>query len=508
VHSTNSQTAWVGFSGFDTGHIFKTTNGGQSWTDVSGTLPNAPLNAIVVDPADPSQIYVGTDVGVFKSNDGGTTWLAQSIGLPNVGVMDLVLNRAGSRLFAFTHGRGAWVSDRTTVGGPTPTPTQTPGGATATPTRTVTPVIGAPSNDDFNSAVVIASLPFNLIETTTAATTAPDDPASCGSLFTSTDSNSVWFRFTAPSAGNLTVTTAGSSYDTVLSVWTGNRGSLALVTCNDDVAPGNLQSAVGFVASAGTTYFIEVTQFDTPGGGTLVLNASGSFGGAPSLTPTPTQPQGAPTFTPTPTRTATATATRTSTPTATQQAGGGTAGKNLTVAAEGNAVQLTWQAGNASGFMVVRLANGNLSAPYATLPAGTTSFTDFDAPIGLDCYAIFPNNTGTQSDIMCAQVGFGQLSGAPQTFRVALNQTGTATLNWQAPVGITPTGYLLYSGLSGLSVVPPTQTSTTFPTAGVTCFAVGTLTNSGLIGYTNLLCGLSGFTNIPPVVSGAQAAVK
>ncbi len=501
VHPTNSQTAWVTVSGFDTGHVWKTTNSGQTWTDSSGTLPNAPANAVVVDPADPNQVYVGTDVGVFKSVDGGTSWLAMNTGLPNVGIMDLVLNRAGTRLFAFSHGRGAFVADRTTVGGPTSTPTPT--GATATPTPTLTVPVGPVPNDDFNNATVIPSLPFNVVESTTQATTAGDDPQSCGSQVTPTDSNSVWFRFTAPSAGTLTLSTAGSSYDTVLSVWTGQRGSLNLVACNDDAVPGSLlTSLVNFPASGGTTYSIEVTEFGSPGGGSLNFTATGSFGGVTStLTPTPTQP-GAATLTPTPTRTSTATPTRTPTftptSTATQQVGSGVAGRNLAIGADNNNVQLTWEAGNASGFAIARLANGNLSFPYATVPAGTTTFTDFAAPAGLDCYAVFPNGTGTQSDIMCAQVGFGQLNGAPQTFRASLKQTSNATLTWQPPLGGGQTSFLVYSQLSGFFTFDQFTNSTVLPTSGLVCFAVGTLNNSGLAGYTNLLCGLSGFTNIQP----------
>jgi len=131
-------------SGFDTGHLFKTTNGGLNWSDSSVTLPNAPANSVVVDPADGQIVYVGTDVGVFKSANGGASWSQLSAGMPNVAVMDLVLNRVGTRLFAFTHGRGAYVADRSGTGDPTLTPTAvavsvTPTSA-GTSTRTPTPL--------------------------------------------------------------------------------------------------------------------------------------------------------------------------------------------------------------------------------------------------------------------------------------------------------------------------------------------------------------------------------
>ncbi|MBI4491752.1 MAG: hypothetical protein HY690_03055, partial [Chloroflexi bacterium] len=140
VHPANNLIAYVAFSGFDSstastpGHVYRTTDGGLSWTNVSGTLPDAPANAIVIDPADPNLLYVGTDVGVFKSTDAAVSWVSLSAGLPNVVINDLVLNRAGTRLFAFTHGRGVYAADRT---GMAATPTTVPtSGATPTPTAT------------------------------------------------------------------------------------------------------------------------------------------------------------------------------------------------------------------------------------------------------------------------------------------------------------------------------------------------------------------------------------
>ncbi len=53
----------------------------------------------------------------------------------------------------------------------------------------------------------------------------------------------VWYRYTAPSAQPLIIDTMGSDYDTVLVVWTGSRGSLTSVACNDDFG-GTLQSTV------------------------------------------------------------------------------------------------------------------------------------------------------------------------------------------------------------------------------------------------------------------------
>jgi uncharacterized protein (TIGR03437 family) len=113
VDPVESKTAYVTFSGFamgtDTqGHIFQTTNGGQAWTDISGDLPNIPVNDLVVDPDLPGTFYAGTDAGVMVTNDSGATWTSMGSGLPMVVVESLVLQRQGRVLRAATHGRSVW----------------------------------------------------------------------------------------------------------------------------------------------------------------------------------------------------------------------------------------------------------------------------------------------------------------------------------------------------------------------------------------------------------------
>jgi hypothetical protein len=59
----------------------------------------------VIDPANSSHLYAGTDRGVFSSTDGGTSWNLYGTGLPDVAVFDLAIS-AGGHLRAATHGRG------------------------------------------------------------------------------------------------------------------------------------------------------------------------------------------------------------------------------------------------------------------------------------------------------------------------------------------------------------------------------------------------------------------
>jgi hypothetical protein len=122
--------AFVVFSGFGTGHVFKTTDTGATWINISSDLPDVPVNAIVLDPAAPTtKIYVGTDLGVMGTSNGGTNWQPFNNGMPNVPVFDLVFNQTTNTLVAATHGRGMF---KATLGGG--------GGGNATILSAVTPV--------------------------------------------------------------------------------------------------------------------------------------------------------------------------------------------------------------------------------------------------------------------------------------------------------------------------------------------------------------------------------
>ncbi|MGI8770459.1 MAG: WD40/YVTN/BNR-like repeat-containing protein, partial [Acidobacteriaceae bacterium] len=98
------------------GHVFRTTIGGSSWTDISPQVgtPLAPLdlpcNAIALDGSDvPTTIYIGTDLGVLRSVDTGLSWsVLDDIHFPRVTVSDLVLNQTAGVLCAAASGRGVF----------------------------------------------------------------------------------------------------------------------------------------------------------------------------------------------------------------------------------------------------------------------------------------------------------------------------------------------------------------------------------------------------------------
>ncbi|HXQ20496.1 MAG TPA: hypothetical protein VN812_02395, partial [Candidatus Acidoferrales bacterium] len=208
-----------------------------------------------------------------------------------------------------------------TAGGPTSTQTNTPiNTATATRTNTSAATPTGVPNDQCANATIIASAPYTNTQSTAAATTqggqGGDPTPACGNQ---SQDKSVWYRFTAPSAGTLEADSFNSSYDTILSAWTGACGAFSPTAdgCNDDAGGGH-QSQVSFTASAGVTYWFMVSAYSDDGG-TLVFHLTFTAAGTtatPSPSGTATVPSGA-TFTPTKTPTATVTGMVTKTPTAT-----------------------------------------------------------------------------------------------------------------------------------------------------------------------------------------------
>ena len=100
---------YAAFGGFQAGNLWRTNNGGQSWTDISQGLPDAPIRDITLHPQRSAWIYLATQVGLFASEDGGATWSPTNEGPANVACRDLFW--IGCRLVCVTHGRSMFEID-------------------------------------------------------------------------------------------------------------------------------------------------------------------------------------------------------------------------------------------------------------------------------------------------------------------------------------------------------------------------------------------------------------
>jgi len=89
-------------------HVYRTVDNGLTWQDVSGNLPDFPVNSIVLDPVNQNTWYIGTDGGVFITQNAGNTWELYGHGLPKVPILDLNLHAPARMLTAASFGRSMY----------------------------------------------------------------------------------------------------------------------------------------------------------------------------------------------------------------------------------------------------------------------------------------------------------------------------------------------------------------------------------------------------------------
>jgi len=113
VDDTNPNNAWLACAGFEAGlKVYKTTNGGSSWNNISMNLPNLPVNCIVEHQGKQyNPLYVGMDVGVYYTNDTLNDWILFNDQLPNVIISELEIHEETNKIYAATFGRGIWRAD-------------------------------------------------------------------------------------------------------------------------------------------------------------------------------------------------------------------------------------------------------------------------------------------------------------------------------------------------------------------------------------------------------------
>ncbi len=100
-------TVFATVMGFGVPHILKTADFGTHWSDISGDLPDAPVNSILISPSFPGLLFSGTDVGAFYSSNNGANWIVLGSGLPVAPVTKL-RDFGAQKIRAATFGRGLW----------------------------------------------------------------------------------------------------------------------------------------------------------------------------------------------------------------------------------------------------------------------------------------------------------------------------------------------------------------------------------------------------------------
>ena len=108
-------TAYATFTGYRNDDfrpfIYKTTNFGESWSDISNNLPDGPINVVREHHDNPDLLFVGTEFQVFASIDGGESWAGMKGDMPTVPVHDMKIHPRANDLVVGTHGRGIYIAD-------------------------------------------------------------------------------------------------------------------------------------------------------------------------------------------------------------------------------------------------------------------------------------------------------------------------------------------------------------------------------------------------------------
>ena len=111
VYPTDENLVFLTFSGFGTNKVYKSTNGGTNWVSINGNLPDSPVNDLYVHTGNtgyPNTFFVATDIGIFLTENDGANWFEISTGMPNTVVMHLDYSPSNQMLRAGTHGRGVY----------------------------------------------------------------------------------------------------------------------------------------------------------------------------------------------------------------------------------------------------------------------------------------------------------------------------------------------------------------------------------------------------------------
>lgn len=129
-------------------------------------------------------------------------------------------------------------------------------------------------NDDFSGATTLQGVSGTLNDSSAKATRQSGEPK----ILNNAGGKSVWYRWTAVRSGPATIDTVGSSFDTMMAIYTGSWSSLKLVGSNDDVDFNNqnYRSRVSFSATAGTTYYVQVDGYNGANG-TVRMNWAGTM---------------------------------------------------------------------------------------------------------------------------------------------------------------------------------------------------------------------------------------
>jgi photosystem II stability/assembly factor-like uncharacterized protein len=111
VSTIDEKKMWVTCTNYSASRVFETTDSGSTWTNISGSLSNISVNCVAFEPGSTiDALYLGTENGVYYRDNILGKWIPFSTGLPRVIVTDFYINTDANKIVAATYGRGIWTS--------------------------------------------------------------------------------------------------------------------------------------------------------------------------------------------------------------------------------------------------------------------------------------------------------------------------------------------------------------------------------------------------------------
>ncbi|MCF6181553.1 proprotein convertase P-domain-containing protein [Lutibacter sp.] len=112
----------VTFHNYGVTSVWFTSNGGTTWKNKEGDLPDMPVKCVLQNPLAPNEVILGTELGIWSTknfNEDTPNWVSSNNGMRDVKVLDLDLRTADNSILATTHGRGTFTGQFTNATDPT-----------------------------------------------------------------------------------------------------------------------------------------------------------------------------------------------------------------------------------------------------------------------------------------------------------------------------------------------------------------------------------------------------
>jgi hypothetical protein len=252
------------------GQIFRTTDGGVTWSNITGNAPQIPTWSAKIDTDACRTLYVSNETGVYSARSPYTTWAPVGTGLPHAQGVQLQLNLSLHELGLATHGRGAWYTAT-----PTP-PTLTVASVTPNSGGGVGPQVFNAKYSDSNGATDLQAVYLDIGSVGFAA-------HDCIAVYLPGSNQLLLFKDDNSGAfGPITLGAGGSLSNSQCTLFGGN--TQATFSGNDLTVPFDIQFLPGY---GGLKQIFLLEQ-------SLYCNAPQNNGGVPqdlgTWTPTPSTP--------------------------------------------------------------------------------------------------------------------------------------------------------------------------------------------------------------------------